>query len=281
MLIEKSKSETFITLGDLDVTSSIVENLLIELNNDDKIKGIFYDNDKEIIFYTEVGLENLMLENRMMFSFEDFFYGKELNDEEIALLGSILHNLLQKRALKGTFDEENHTFFSTDVIFAQDYNTVYLEFEKMVNKYFQIFNSEFEKLKRILTKKEETIFPQEIKIIQDTIDIISERYIHWRSGIEAFIKNANITLLKKQGFTMKRYKVLKNDPDRELDVKFFEDDPEVVDLVQNFNRWVKLINDLELKYGNIIFYQKRLIQNPEDKEIQSKIDDLLIQLNLT
>ncbi|GAH29897.1 unnamed protein product, partial [marine sediment metagenome] len=69
MLIEKSKSENEIHLGDIDVTSSIVEDLLKELQNDEKIKGIFYNQEGELIFYTEKGVENLMLENSFMFSF--------------------------------------------------------------------------------------------------------------------------------------------------------------------------------------------------------------------
>ena len=82
-LIEKSRSENVIQLGDIDVTSSIVENLLKELQNDEKIKGIFHNNDGELTFYTEKGIESLMLENSFLFSFHDFFYGKILEDKEI------------------------------------------------------------------------------------------------------------------------------------------------------------------------------------------------------
>jgi len=40
MLIAKSKSENLIYLGDIDITSSIVEDLLKDLQSDEKIKGI-------------------------------------------------------------------------------------------------------------------------------------------------------------------------------------------------------------------------------------------------
>ncbi len=281
MLIKKSKSENWILLGDIDVSSSIVENLLKELQSDEKIKGIFHINEGELIFYTEKGIESLMLENSMMFSFHDIFYGKKLNDKEIELLLSILNLLLNNKKLKGTFDNDSLTFASSDVIFAQDYNIVLFECEKIINAYIKTFNTEFEKIKKILTKRNETIFPQEIKLIQETIDNINEKYVRWRSNLEAFVRKANITLLKKQGYSIKRYKTLSLSPEKKEDIKSFENDPEVIDLLSGFNRWVKLFNALEIKYGNIIFYQKRLINDADNVENRKKLDELLIQLNLT
>ena len=82
--------------------------------------------------------------------------------------------------------------------------------------------------------------------------------------------------------TVKRYKKLKQETLSELkeDIKSFEDDLDVSGLMMKFNKWVKLFNELELKYPNIIFYQKRLITNPDDKESNEKFNDLLISLNL-
>ena len=280
MLIKKSKSENSIYLGDIDVTSSIVENLLKELQGDEKIKGIFHNDEGELIFYTEKGIENLMLEDSLMFSFHDIFYGKKLKDKEIELLHSILNILLNNKKLNGTFDKETLTFASTDVIFAQDYNAVLFKFEKTINNYIKNFNSEFEKIKKVLTKRNETIFPQEIKLIQEIIDNINEKYVRWRGSLEAFVRKANITLLKKQGYSVKKYKALSFSPEKKENVKSFEDDPEVIDLMSDFNRWVKLFNALEIKYGNIIFYQKRLINDTDNVESRNKLDELLIQLNL-
>ncbi|MCK4383507.1 MAG: hypothetical protein KAW66_09465, partial [Candidatus Lokiarchaeota archaeon] len=280
-LIEKSKSEKIIQLGDIDVTSSIVENLLKELQNDEKIKGIFHNKDGELIFYTEKGLESLMLENSFMFSFHDFFYGKNLEDKEIETMNSIFEKLLKNKKLNGTFDEETLTFASSDVIFAQNYNAVLFEFEKMINTYIKTFNTEFEKIKKILTKQNETIFPQEIRMIQGIIDIINEKYIHWRNGFEAFVRKANTSLLKKQGFTVKKFKTMLFSTEKKEDIKFFEEDPEVIDLISSFNNWVKLFNELELKYGNVIFYQKRLLNDTENVENRNNLNDLLKRLNLT
>jgi len=279
-LIEKSKSENIIQLGDIDITSSIVENLLKELQNDEKIKGIFHNNDGELTFYTEKGIESLMLENNFLFSFHDFFYGKDLDDKEIKTMKAIFKELLKKKKLTGTFDEESLTFASSDVIFAQDYNTVLFQFEKMINAYIKTFNTEFEKIKKILTKREENIYPQEIKLIQEKIDMINEKYVRWRSGLEAFVRKANSTLLKKQGFTLKKYKSLSISTEKRDDIKLFEEDPEIIDSISNFNRWVKLFNELELKYGNIIFYQKRLLIKEDNEEDRKKLRELLSKLHL-
>jgi len=188
--------------------------------------------------------------------------------------------LLKKKKLNGTFDEETLTFASSDVIFAQDYNTVLFQFEKMINAYIKSFNTEFEKIKKILTKREENIYPQEIKLIQEKIDMINEKYVRWRSGLEAFVSKANSTLLKKQGFTLKKYKSLLISTEKRDDIKLFEEDPEIIDSISNFNRWVKLFNELELKYGNIIFYQKRLLIKEENEEDRKKLEELLSKLHL-
>jgi len=280
MLVAKSKSENMIYLGDIDITSTIVEDLLKDLQNDKKIKGVFYNDEGKLVFYTENGIENLMLENSFMFSFSDFFYGKTLEDKDIEVLTSIFNNLISTKQLKGTFDNDSLTFASSDVIFAQDYNTVLFEFEKRIKVYNKNFNVEFEKIKKILTKQDETIYPQEIKMIQESIDMINEKYVRWRSGLEAFVRKANSTLLKKQGFTLKKYKSLLLSTEKREDIKFFEEDPEVIDLISNFNRWVKLFNELELKYGNIIFYQKRIMFNEVNKEDRKKLEELLSKLHL-
>ncbi|MFX1313334.1 MAG: hypothetical protein ACFFHD_12075, partial [Promethearchaeota archaeon] len=208
MLIDKSKSNNYIALGNYDITSNIIEELINELLQDGKLKGIFHVEDSEIIFYTERGIRNLMLENSFLFSFNDLFYGKELNQTEIDLLREIFDDLVKKRKLKGDFDEETFTFSSDEVLLAKDYNTVFFEFEKMVNNYIKKVETEFQKIKKILTKKEETIFPQEIKIIQETIDKINEKGVVWRTILEGFIRKTNEKLLRDQGINIKKYKNL-------------------------------------------------------------------------
>ncbi len=280
MLIDKSKSDDYISLGTMKfIQSTLVEDLMNDLLLDGKLKGIFHENEGEIIFYTERGIRNLMLENSFLFSFHDLFYGKELNQEEIDLLKEIFDDLVSKRKIRGNFDEETLTFSSNEVLFAKDYNIVLFEFEKMVNNYIKKFETEFQKIKKILTKKEETIFPQEIKIIQETIDKINEKYVYWRSGLEGFIRSTNKKLLEDQGFSVKQYKNILS-KEKKDEIKSLEEDPEVYELLNNFNTWVKRYNKIELKYPNMIFYQKRLINNPDNKESNSKFNELLDELDL-
>lgn len=277
-LIENSKSSNYISLGNFDVTSNLIKNLINDLKEDGKLRGIFYNEGDELVFYTEKGIRNLMLENSFLFSFEDLFYEKELSEEELSLLKDIFDELSEKEKLKGKFDEDTLTFESDDVKFAKKYNTFLNEFENKVNKYIQIFNNEFLKIKKILVKKDETIFPQEIKIIQDSIDKINEKYIYWREGLESFVRRINKKMLKKQGFTVKKFKSLTFE--KKDDIKSFEEEPEVYDSLEAFKSWVRLFNEIESKYPNIIFYKKRLIKNPEDNESEKKINELLIHLNL-
>jgi len=280
MLMEKSETQDYILLGDIDTTSSSAKNLLSEMQENEEIKGIFYDDDEEVKFYTQNGIEKLILQNSYNFSFKDLFYGKELSEKELELLCSITESLLNKGRLKGTFDKESLTFSSYGVLFNQDYNIVLDEFEKMVKNYHNLFDSEFQLIKKILTKKNATIFPQEIKKVQESIDRINEQYIRWRSGLEAFIRRANVQLLKKQGYTMKKYRRMILSPEKKEEIRLFEDDPEVQDYLNKFKSWIKRFNNIELKYGNVIFYQKRLIKDPDNSETKKILDDLLNQLNL-
>jgi len=278
MLIEKSRSSEIINLGNLNITSSIVKDLLSDLHKSNKIKGIFYEEDGQLQFFTQLGIENLM-EESTLFSFEDFFPEKELSDKEIELLTSIVKDLLRTRRINGRFDEESLIFSSDDIIFAQKYNAVLLEFEKLVKNYCLRFQNEFTQIKEILTKQDEPIIPQEIKIIQEKIERINEKYIRWRHGLDAFIRRTNTELLRKQGYSIKKYKTMTLSMDNK-DIKFFEDDDDVKLLMRDFNSWIKLFNELELKYGNIIFYQKRLILNPEHEENREKLNNLLEHLEL-
>ncbi|UCC19112.1 MAG: hypothetical protein JSV62_13580 [Promethearchaeota archaeon] len=280
ILIDKSKSNDTISLGTYDITSSIIKDLIQDLVADGKLKGIFHENEGEVLFYTERGIRKLMLDNSLLFSFNDLFYGKELEQAEIGLLREIFDDLMKTKRIKGTFDEETLTFSSEDVIFAKDYNSVLFEFEKMVGNYLNKFEIEFQKIKKILTKKGETIFPQEIKIVQEIIDKINEKYVNWRSGVEAFIRKTDKKLLREQRVNLKQYKDIFSRESKE-EIKLLADDPEVIELLNNFKTFIRLFNKLEVKYPNILFYQKRLINNPDDKESEIKLDELLNELELT
>jgi len=277
-LIEKSNSEDYISFGNFSVKATIVEELVRELENDEKIKGIFYDDGNELVFYTAKGIQNLMLENSMLFSFHDLFYGKELSKQELEVIREIFDGLINTRKLKGDFEENTLTFSSAEVIFAKDYNIVVDDFLRIVNGYIVKFNQEFKVIKKILSKRTEIIYPQEIKLIQESIDRININYVKWRAHLDSLIMTANKSLLKEQGYSYKRYQGL-SEKDK-AEIKVFKEDPDVYDALQSFNSWVNFFNTLELSYGKIIFLQKKLINNPEDSDADQKVNELLKNLNI-
>ena len=280
ILIKEVKAKNSFLLTEFDISPSIVKELLVELLQEAKIKGIFYDDQGELRFYSEKGIINLMMEESFLFSLTDFFPDKELSEDELTLLKSLLNELMNSKKLNGTFDQDSLTFSSNDVVFAQNYNTVLGEFEKIVINYNSILLNEFTKIKAILTKKEQTIFPQEIKLIQDTINRINEQVIKWRHELDAFIRRANTELLRKQGYSVRKYKESVSMLKSKDDIKFFEEDQIVKDLMTHFNDWVKLFNNIELKYGNVIFYQKRVITDPFTTSNKERLNLLLAELNM-
>ncbi|MEJ2279121.1 MAG: hypothetical protein P8Y70_15455 [Candidatus Lokiarchaeota archaeon] len=276
MLLQKSHSEDYITLSNIDIKSDLIKGLINDLKELGTLKGIFYEEGDVIKFYTERGIKNLMLENSLLFSLYDLFYGKELTKEELDLLKEIFYDLFNNKKLEGIFDEETLTFMNQEIIFANDYNAYLDEFEKTTNSYIDKFNSEFKKIKKILTKDEKTIYPQEIETIQKSIDKINEKYILWRSSLEAYIRRINVELLRKQGYKVREYRKAKEEG---KEIKSFADDERVKDLMEGFNLWIRLFNNLELKYENIIYYKKHL-KRKSDEETLEKLKSLMLELNL-
>jgi len=279
LLIEKSKSEDHISFGHFSVKVTVVEDLIKELESDEKIKGIFYEDDVgEVVFYTIKGIQNLMMENSMLFSFHDLFYGKELSEIEIQVMREAFDELVKGRKLRGNFEEETLTFSSEEIIFAKDYNIIVDDFGRLVNGYVIKFDKETQIIKKTLLKRKEIIYPQEIKKIQESIDRINFNYVKWRAHIESFIHSANKKLLKEQGYSFQKYQGLVDD--EKAEIKLFKEDPDVYDTVEKFNSWVNFFNLLEVNYGKLIFLQKKLIYKPEDEETSQKLNKLLGELNL-
>ena len=278
LIIRDSKTMDFISLDNFDMNSTIIKELIEELQKLGEIKGIIYKEIEEK-FYTEIGLRNIMLSNIFLFSFHDFFYGKTLNKDEISILLDIFYDIKKQGILKGSFNKETLTFSSDEIVFAKDYNTNLDQFRIIVNNYIKRFKSEFNNIKPILNKKT-AIIPQEIKIIQDAIERINDNYVFWKNKLDAYITRVNKKLLEDQGISVKKYNSVSYTGMNKKDIKAFVEDKEVKEQMERFNFWVSLFNKIELKYQNVIFYQKRFLTNPDDQESKQNLLELREELNL-
>jgi len=273
-------SKDFISLGNYDINSELMKELIEDLQKSEKLKGIFYEVENEIRFYTEQGIKNMMLSETFIFSLYDFFYEKELAPKEISLLKEIFYDLYEGGKLKGQFDEDTLTFTNEEIVFANDYNASFHEFNRRVNNCIDKFNSEFQKIKKILTKKS-TISANEIKWIENAIYKINKRDIYWKNELEAFINRLNEELLEKQGVSMKQLRSSPYLKEKKMDdIKIFAEDDGLIDLMKDFNLWVKLFSKLEKKYENILFYQKRLMKKPDDEKAKERLMELRRELSL-
>ena len=276
---KEAKSKDFISLGTYDISSTLIRDLINDLQSSGKINGIFHTEDDSTGFYTEKGIRKMMLEETYMFSFHDLFYGKDLSDEEIAIIKDIFMDLYKSGKLKGNFDEESLTFTTDEILFANEYNKTFHEFHTEINKYFTIFNSKFQYIKKILTKNE-TILPKEIKKVEKLIKTINKKAITWKNDLDAFITRKHKELLNKQGISVNQYRKLTPEEKERKELKGFADDEEVEDLMEGFEIWDNLFDKLEKKYLQVLFYQKRINKNPENEKYLNMLKNLRIELNL-
>jgi len=277
---KEAQSKDFISLGTYDISSTLIRDLIDGLRSSGKINGIFHTKeDCEVLFYTERGIKNMMLEKTYMFSFHDLFYGKDLSEQEIDTIKEIFMDLYNSGKLKGNFDEESLTFTTDEILFANEYNKTFHEFYTTINKYFAIFNSKFQYIKQVLTK-ESTILPKEIKKVEKLIKAINKKSITWKNELDAFITRKHENLLKKQGISISQYRKLTPEGREDREIKGFSDDEEVQELMEGFDIWDKLFDNLEKKYLNVLFYQKQYIKNPENQKYQNLLNNLWVELNL-
>ncbi|MFO8017977.1 MAG: hypothetical protein R6U96_05035 [Promethearchaeia archaeon] len=277
-LIKNAKEKEYFDLEEFEINASLVTELLQQLIDEGKLNGIFYNTEDGKFFYTVKGIQNMMLGTEITLYFEDLFYGKELNEREIALLKKILKGLIKSGELKGTFDEEQLAFSREVLKFADDFFGTLQSFERMIEEFQEKFDQEFQEIKSILTKKEDVIYPQEIKIVEKSVKRIKKHYLGWQNRIDAFIHRHNKRLLKEQGYSISRYNGLAADEKQEI--RSFKDDERVEQLVEGFDQWVRLFKEIENNYGKIIFNQKKIQRNPENQEAREKLEEMLYRLNM-
>ncbi len=85
--------------------------------------------------------------------------------------------------------------------------------------------------------------------------------------------------LRQQGIYSKKEFELLSEEDRK-EIKNFKEEQRIREAEDMFNAWVKLFKELELNYGKLIFYQKKILIKPDDKEIRKELTELYDLLDL-
>lgn len=268
------------------IAPPIINQLALDLYTTDKIEGIFYYNGTYFEFYPVKHIRNYMIDHQFHFTFEEITPFKELSrldphlpaekvkelieDKEIELLTTILKDLMKKEKVKGTFDDKKLSFSSFDWTFARTYEKVINRCTTLITPLFPTFEQTHSTIKEVLTDKEKVLSPKAIDIIEGEIKKIQSNFETWRSDIYGIIGNANLDL-----FDREKIEKLENAP---KNLKRIQDDPLLAELLEKFESWTRLINEIEVKYGSIIYYHKWLVKNPESKETSHKLNSLYKEL---
>ncbi len=280
-ILEDIERKEYLDLSSYDLQADIIKSIIEELQEERGILGIIQKHDHSLYFYTEIGLKNIMLQKKYTFSLSELFYDSDLSEKDYNSLTAIFQSLKDSKGLSGEFNKETLTFTSNEYIFNQSYENLVKDFGNLVNSYNDIFKSEFQTIKEILTKTDEIIFPQEIKLIQEKIDKINDISINWESKLEAFISKATVSMLSKQGLTLKQYRAFSNSLIKEREVINFREDPDVIDFRDQFRVWMSRFYELEQKYPVVIYHQKKLQRDPNDEESKTQLIELKEKLGLS
>ncbi len=111
----QSKSQSQIILGNFNIKPLIVKEIIEDLEQSENLKGIFYEEENQLIFYTKKGINDKILESSDIFFIDELFPGKKLTEDEYILIIDIIKSLIKNKTLIGTYDESNRNFVSSDV----------------------------------------------------------------------------------------------------------------------------------------------------------------------
>ena len=275
----QSKSQSQLILGNFNIKQSIVKEIIEDLEQSENLKGIFCEEGNQIIFYTKKGINNKILESTDIFFIDELFPGKKLTDDEYILIENIIKSLIKNKTLIGTYDESNRNFISSDIEFSTSYNDAINQFVNLIEYYCTIFERTFKSIRSILIKDNEIIRPAEITLLQNSFDELIKSYVRWRSQISIMKSKQTSIFLKQQSiYSKKEFELLSEEEKNEI--KDFKEEQRIKEAEDIFNAWVKLFKELELNYGKLIFYQKKMLINPDDKETRKKLKELYDFLDL-
>ncbi len=275
----QAKSQSHINLGNFNIKESIVKEIIEDLREINRLKGIFYIDENQLLFYTEKGISEKIMENTDLFFIDQLFPGKNLSNDEYGLIEDIIKSLIINKTLIGTYDKTNRNFVSAEIEFSTNYNEEIKQFVNLVEYYCSLFEKSFESIKNILLKNNEIIRPAEITFIQNSFDELIKSYVRWRSQIGVMKNKQTSIFLKQQGINSKKEFELLSEEEKK-NIKSFNKDPMIMKAEDTFNAWIHLFKELEQNYGKLIFLQKQMLIKPNDKEIKNKLNELYHYLDL-
>ena len=256
--------------------------MTFELYRNDEIKGVFSYNGNYFEFYPEKVIREYMIKNQFHFTLQEIAPNenlhllipslsvievkKQIQDKQKAFLIKLVNSLIKDKEIEGAFDNDKLCFDSFDWTFARSFEEVVKRCSAVITPHFKQFEHTHNTIKNVLMDKRKALSPKAVDVIDNEIKKIQSKFESWRGDVYGIIGRANNNLFNKKN--------LDKLSDAPPNLTCVEDDPHLSELLEKFESWTHLINEIEFKYGSVIYYQKWLDKNPDSKETQKKLISL-------
>lgn len=129
-----------------------MKDIISELKDSGDLKGIFYEEDNQMMFYTETGIIEKIKENSDMFFVDQLFPGKQLTDYDYQLIEAIIYRLIKDKVLLGTYNKSERLFSSAKSEFSTSYKKSVDQYISLIKNYCSIFEKKFHFIRQILIR---------------------------------------------------------------------------------------------------------------------------------
>jgi AraC-like DNA-binding protein len=259
---------------DLRFSEKMILELVKELFDEKKVKGVML---KDEIIITEAGIVN-QIKGREIFEFKDLFE-EFLEDEEDTIilsekdneyLENIVVDLINNGQLVGIYDAEKKEFRSEETLAFNAMKADKADAKELIKLYTGYMGKGFDKIKEIYAKKE--IKPGDVKRKDFILKNIRDDLPKWKQTLDRLIVKAEVSFdnLDDGDFTFGDM--------LEADEKKEEKQIDGEALIDVFNQWRDLLNDIDKEVDRIPALKMKLKENPDDEAIKDELDKLLTKL---
>jgi len=252
----------------LNFSEHMISDIISELWEEKSLVGIFISDQ---LFVTDAGIRDRILKNKDFITMDILFPEEELSEENRSYILTTLEKLVDSGKLIGEFDPSSGQFRGEEAVLVKQYDDDRLDAHDMLEDYTKIMRTVWQKVKEIYMEKEE-IRPGDIKRKDFLVKKrVLEEIQNWEKGLKRAIKKAEAS-----------YDSL--DDSGELtfgDMLEKEQTTEKIDgqaVLTEFNQWKQIIMDIDVNVDMIPAYKHKLKENPENKEIQQKLNELFAKL---